>query len=180
MRYAITTPELVDDLSERDDADAALAADLVLDADGLILRGSTRARRSLGERLPLDSAAVRHALRRRSGAFRVAGVRELIVVLRPLSCRAWPRAVARGYVSDPNGRAPGLRVALRSLWGLTIVESRVAELAMEGMGTDELASALGMARGTAQVHLRNIFRKVGVHRQAELVAMLWRTLPRWD
>jgi DNA-binding CsgD family transcriptional regulator len=51
---------------------------------------------------------------------------------------------------------------------------------MDGLTAEEIALALGSARGTVQVHLRNIFRKVGVHRQAALVAMLWRTLPRWD
>jgi DNA-binding CsgD family transcriptional regulator len=51
---------------------------------------------------------------------------------------------------------------------------------MDGLTAEEIALALGSARGTVQVHLRNIFRKVGVHRQAALVAMLWRTLPRWN
>lgn len=176
VRYAIASPPQIDDLRARDDSDAA---DFLLDEHGVIVRASARARHALGdaEELPLDSVAARHALRRRCGAFRV---HDVVVVLRPTRSRHWPRAVARGYVANPKARAPGLRTALRSLWGMTIVESRVAELAMDGLGPDEIAGALGIARGTAQVHLRNIFRKVGVHRQAELVATLWRTLPRWE
>ena len=129
-------------------------------------------------RLALESTTARRAWARRSGAFRLNP--HVAVVLRPLSSPTWPQVVARGYLADTARRQAGLRSVLRSLFGLTIVESRVAELAMEGAATDELAQRLGIARGTAQVHLRNIFRKVGVHRQAELVACLWRSIPRWE
>lgn len=177
VRYAIASPEQVDDLRVYDDAESA---DFLVDDRGSFVRLGARARRVLGDAsaIPLDTSATRHALRRRCGAFRMN--ESVVVVLRPVRARAWPRAVARGYVTDTKTRSPGLRTALRSLWGMTIVESQVAELAMDGLTADEIALALGSARGTVQVHLRNIFRKVGVHRQAALVALLWRTLPRWD
>lgn len=177
VRYAIASPEQVDDLHVYDEAEGA---DFLVDDRGSFVRLGGRARRALvgASTIPLDCVAARHALRRRCGAFRMHD--GVVVVLRPVRSHAWPRAVARGYVADARARSPGLRSALRSLWGMTIAESQVAELAMDGLTAEEIALALGSARGTVQVHLRNIFRKVGVHRQAALVALLWRTLPRWD
>ncbi|MCA9616223.1 MAG: helix-turn-helix transcriptional regulator [Myxococcales bacterium] len=178
MRYALLHPDVLEVPSAK--GDLAVAADLLLDDDATIVQASARAHDALAgaTRLALESTTARRAWARRSGAFRLNP--HVAVVLRPLSSPTWPQVVARGYLADTSRRQAGLRSVLRSLFGLTIVESRVAELAMEGAATDELAQRLGIARGTAQVHLRNIFRKVGVHRQAELVACLWRSIPRWE
>jgi DNA-binding CsgD family transcriptional regulator len=62
--------------------------------------------------------------------------------------------------------------ALRDLLGLTVAEARLAAAVGEGMSLVEAARALGIAHNTAKVQLRAVFAKTGVHRQAQLVALL--------
>lgn len=63
----------------------------------------------------------------------------------------------------------------RALFGLTRTEALLTD-ALLAPDTDvaDAADALGMARAAARVHLRNIFRTVGVHRQTDLVRLLMR------
>ncbi|MDB5585083.1 MAG: putative two-component response regulator [Devosia sp.] len=44
-----------------------------------------------------------------------------------------------------------------------------------GLRTDEIALDMGITGTTFAFHLRNIFRKAGVNRQQELVALLSRS-----
>ncbi|HJL32383.1 MAG: hypothetical protein CMN31_19565 [Sandaracinus sp.] len=155
---------------------------LVLDRGARVLRGNALARGWLGarERLPLTTRQAREAFERRSGAFVLELERELVVVLRASARRyALEGAVAVAFLSDPAQRPEGLRAVLRSLWDLTIVESRVTELAAQGRSPAEIGEALSIARSTVHVHLRSIYRKTGVRRHYELVAKVWRSLPRW-
>ncbi len=62
--------------------------------------------------------------------------------------------------------------ALRDLLGLTLAEARLAAVLGEGLSLVEAARRLGIAHNTAKVQLRSVFAKTGVHRQAQLVALL--------
>lgn len=57
---------------------------------------------------------------------------------------------------------------LRDLFHLSLGEARVASLVGAGVPLREAAERLGITEGTARLVLKHVFRKVGVHRQAEL------------
>jgi len=70
---------------------------------------------------------------------------------------------------SPN---PELQSALRAVFALTPAEATLASLLHE---TGELSTAAviaGITLGSARTRLQTVFQKTGVHRQAELVAML--------
>lgn len=60
---------------------------------------------------------------------------------------------------------------LMRAYGLTAREQEVARLVLRGQSTESLARGLGIAPGTVQAHLRNIFEKTGVRSRRELVAV---------
>jgi DNA-binding CsgD family transcriptional regulator len=55
---------------------------------------------------------------------------------------------------------------------LTEAERRVTKAAASGISHAEIARALGISLNTAKTHLRRIYHKLGVKRQAELVLLL--------
>lgn len=57
---------------------------------------------------------------------------------------------------------------------LTPREQQVLELVAEGLANREIAEKLGMSTRTAQKHLENLFKKVGVHDRTELVTRAFR------
>jgi len=61
---------------------------------------------------------------------------------------------------------------LRSLFGLTLAEARVASLLQQGRTTAEIASILGISINTARVHLNALLSKTGTHRQPALMRLL--------
>ncbi|MNT69412.1 Bacterial regulatory protein, luxR family [compost metagenome] len=61
---------------------------------------------------------------------------------------------------------------VRKLFDLTPAETALALVLADGMTLDEAAEALGTSKNTARAHLRAIFSKTGVTRQATLVRML--------
>lgn len=67
---------------------------------------------------------------------------------------------------------------LRERFGLTPQEARVALLIAEGYAAKEVAVTLGVTVFTVRAHLRNIFAKIGVGRQAALVRVVLRSEPR--
>lgn len=62
---------------------------------------------------------------------------------------------------------------LMRAYGLTPREREVARLVLRGRSTDELAHELGIAAGTVQAHLGNIFEKTGVRSRRELVGVVF-------
>jgi DNA-binding CsgD family transcriptional regulator len=66
---------------------------------------------------------------------------------------------------------------LRDAFGLTDREAQVAALIGEGLDLIEIARRLRIDAGTVRNHLKSVFVKSGTHRQAELVALLWRLNP---
>ena len=57
---------------------------------------------------------------------------------------------------------------------LTAREWEVADLLSLGHTTDEVADALVLSTETVRTHIKNIMRKLGVHRRAELIATVER------
>ncbi len=65
--------------------------------------------------------------------------------------------------------APG---ALAEAYALTPTELRVLLAVVEIGGGPEVADALGVAETTVKFHLRGLFEKTGMHRQADLVKLV--------
>jgi DNA-binding CsgD family transcriptional regulator len=55
---------------------------------------------------------------------------------------------------------------------LTAHELRVAQLVAQGLTNREAAAALFVSAKTVEHHLRNVFRKLGVKRRAELARLM--------
>jgi DNA-binding CsgD family transcriptional regulator len=55
---------------------------------------------------------------------------------------------------------------------LTRAEARVAVLVAEALSVAEIASAVGVSVYTVRAHVRSIYRKAGVNRQAALVHLV--------
>ncbi len=60
------------------------------------------------------------------------------------------------------------------LFGLTPTEARAAVAIAKGARTDRIALDMSITQTTLAFHMRNIFRKAGVSRQQDLVALIFR------
>jgi DNA-binding NarL/FixJ family response regulator len=76
------------------------------------------------------------------------------------------------FVSCAQSRSLPELETLRLIFALTPTEARVALLLAQGQRTDEVAFALGVSASTVAFHLRNLFSKTAVTRQADLVALV--------
>ena len=161
--------------------DRALA--LLRTGDGLVDKGGV-----LGADVPADDTVLQGLLTRALPPFggqgaggsmtvrRAAAPLPLVVHLLPIgrpetAVCTWPVA-AVVVVVDPT-RRPRLDPALVAAGlGLTPTESRVAVLLTEGKSLREVAAATGRQETTIRWHLRQIFAKRGIARQAELVRLV--------
>ncbi|MDE0005618.1 MAG: LuxR C-terminal-related transcriptional regulator [Rhodospirillaceae bacterium] len=85
--------------------------------------------------------------------------------------RGWP-VVALVLLAQPASGAeidPDLAAAVL---GLTPAESRVAVMLAEGTSVREIATALNRKESTIRSHVKRIFAKHGISRQAELVRLI--------
>lgn len=112
------------------------------------------------------------------GSFRCArpsGRRPYIVHVLPIDPKS-PTAPDRGramvIIVDPERQPEPPASLLRRLFGLTKSEAQVALLVMRGEGLKPIAEELSVSMTTVKTHLRHVFDKTGVHRQAELVRLL--------
>jgi len=98
----------------------------------------------------------------------------VLVAATPLTAHA-SRYFATGRVlltlklTTPSSPDPS---DLKSLFGLTTAEARLAERMSSGCDLGTAASVIGIGRETARTQLRSVFAKTGVRRQAELTALL--------
>jgi len=89
------------------------------------------------------------------------------------------RPVAVVFVTDPAERHEAPAELLRRIFGLTLSEARVCERLAQGATPAQIARDLDITTNTVRVHLRNVFAKTGVGRQAELVSKIL-SLPLWN
>ncbi|MEF7613837.1 helix-turn-helix transcriptional regulator [Aquincola sp. MAHUQ-54] len=78
------------------------------------------------------------------------------------------------FLRDPE--APLDVARLRDLFGLTRTEAAVAVALGRGQSPENIATDMGIGIGTARTHLKRILAKTGTHRQAQLVALLTRSM----
>ncbi len=97
----------------------------------------------------------------------------LMIVGMSLPTRAHhDEAVAMLILSGAEGQLPLDNTTLGQLFDLTPMEAQVAHLLAEGLRRSQIADRLTISGTTVAFHLRNIFAKTGVQRQAELVALI--------
>jgi DNA-binding CsgD family transcriptional regulator len=84
--------------------------------------------------------------------------------------RPSPHAIL--VVTDPERERQLQLERLRHRFGLTVAEARLALEIARGDGRQAAARRVGITLATARTSLQHIFEKVGVHRQAELVALM--------
>lgn len=182
--------------------DRLLVGTAILDTQGRLMRCNDAAQRLLDNRDGLecrqerlcaygrqDNRNLQHAiqtlLQRREGGdeievlalSRPSGEMPLNLLLRPLALNHESHGDARQpaiavFIRNPADSPRASRSLLRSLFQLTRTETEVAMQMMDGLTLDETAEALGVSRNTVRAHLRGVFAKTGVTRQAELVKTL--------
>ena len=79
---------------------------------------------------------------------------------------------ALAILVDPDKRWAPTEMILRATFGFTPAEARLAAKISSGAAFDEVVESLCISEKTARNQLLNIFAKAGVHRQAELVALV--------
>ncbi|MBR1142058.1 helix-turn-helix transcriptional regulator [Bradyrhizobium sp. AUGA SZCCT0431] len=77
---------------------------------------------------------------------------------------------------DPDSRSSTPETNLRTVFRLTQAEARLATQLALGESLENVADQFGIGKETARSQLKSIFAKTGVHRQAELVAVLAKLL----
>lgn len=87
---------------------------------------------------------------------------------------AFNQARAVLLLSDLDERPVASHARLRSIFGLTPTEARLAALVGGGEDLHKASEELKIARTTARVHLKKVFAKTDTNRQAELVALVSR------
>ncbi|MGC2194579.1 MAG: helix-turn-helix transcriptional regulator [Terriglobales bacterium] len=106
--------------------------------------------------------------------------RPLTVFLRPshvsLNGRSGTKTTVLLIILDSALPVRAIESELRQLYGLTSTEARLANVLMEGKALEDCCRDLGMRRSTGCTHLRRLFKKTGVHRQSELVALLLKSI----
>ncbi len=76
------------------------------------------------------------------------------------------------FMSDTSSHKAPNPVPLQQMYCLTPLEADIVSLICAGMCPKEAATKLGIATNTVRSYLKSIFRKMGVHRQADLIRIL--------
>lgn len=90
------------------------------------------------------------------------------------SLDGWPGARLIVMLLDQSYRPERNISTFQNMLGLTFAESRIAASLLDGVAISEIAKQMGIQVSTVRQYLKAVFAKTGVHRQAELVALLSR------
>ena len=109
-------------------------------------------------------------------AHRPSGKRPLSILVAPL-CRApfiltWARPAVCVVIADPEREDELPDEVLRTIYGLTPAEARLAIKIASGTSLQHAADELTISYRTARTQLATIFRKTSTCRQGELVKLL--------
>jgi DNA-binding CsgD family transcriptional regulator len=146
---------------------------LLREADGL-----AASQRGIVASTPLATGELRRSIERTAHGERLRmqvprlgrAALSLLVEPHPLAAPGLGAAVV--FATDPELGRKSRAELLASRWGFTPAECDVAERLAAGADLDRIAAELGITLHTVRGHLKHVFSKAGVHRQAELVAKL--------
>ena len=79
------------------------------------------------------------------------------------------------FMRDPERGVPAQHT-LRELFGLTRTEAAIAAELAQGHSLERIGESFGIGRGTVRSHVKTILSKTGTHRQAQLVALISRSV----
>jgi DNA-binding CsgD family transcriptional regulator len=140
-------------------------------------------------RRPLDTQSLRELITEAVSAgtqgvvavSRGDDLRPLLLIAAPLRPRdnlEGAKQAAGGvvFISDPNRPDNPTVESLRRAFGLTHREAQTAIAIADGHGLQAAADAMGVALTTARSQLQQAFAKTGTSQQAELAALVHRTL----
>lgn len=119
--------------------------------------------------------------RERSGIFpaaQAATLAGLAPLVGGLVARRWSGLASRFDAVLPR-RARRAVPEPASVWralALTAREATIVELVLQGHSSDAIARQLDIANGTVKVHRRNVYRKLGISSQVELLSVYLRRL----
>jgi DNA-binding CsgD family transcriptional regulator len=101
------------------------------------------------------------------------------ILVAPLPATAHPYGTATPavmvFIKDPERLEP-VQKTLCELFGLTPTEAAIAAALVNGQDMARIASSFRIGIGTARSHLKAVLTKTGTHRQAELVALVTRSV----
>ena len=100
------------------------------------------------------------------------------VPLKPTSTQPTSEGIAYGvvFISDPDQADSPTVESLRRAFKLTNREAQMAIAVAHGQGLQAAADMMGVALTTARTQLQQAFAKTGTRHQAELAALVHRTL----
>ena len=159
------------------------ARDLLRTGDGLFDEGGFLRARTPGDNAELQGLLTR-ALPRFGGqgaggsttVRRSSALPPLVLHINPMGrqetdLQVWPVAALVLLVDPASQTRIDPAVAAAAL-GLTGMESRVAVLLAEGMSVREVAATTGRGESTIRSHVKHMFAKHGLSRQADLVRLV--------
>jgi len=155
---------------------------LLRSASGLtILNGRVTAGESDSAKRLADLIAQATARSARSGGaltLNRPGRLPLALRVAPLTGEATPifarPRMALICVTDLEAEIPAPEAELRTLFGLTPAEARLAGAVFEGLSLPEAADRFGISVNTTRFQLARVFDKTGATRQADLVKLMMR------
>ncbi|MGE8365920.1 helix-turn-helix transcriptional regulator [Cupriavidus basilensis] len=108
---------------------------------------------------------------------RPSGKSRLGILIRTIPQSEWSEDNKRKpasviFIRDPERKSQASHEVVRKLFDFTPAETQLALQLADGLALEEAADELGISKNTARAHLRAIFSKTGVTRQATLVRML--------
>ncbi|MBR8134341.1 helix-turn-helix transcriptional regulator [Burkholderia cenocepacia] len=164
----------------------SVADEIFAECDGLRVRGG-----ALEASYPLEDRKlqklIRQVLAERTGSTpsvahaiavpRPSGKPRLGVLIRAVPLSEWsednPRRPACAiFIRDAERKSQASHEIVRKLFDLTPAETALALALVNGQTLEEAADELAISKNTARSHLRAIFSKTGVTRQATLVRLL--------
>jgi DNA-binding CsgD family transcriptional regulator len=89
--------------------------------------------------------------------------------------RRFDRAAREQRQRKPHGNLP----RAQGVWGsldLTSREAAIIELVLQGHSSEAIGQRLGIATGTVKVHRRNVYRKLGISSQTQLLSIYLRNI----
>jgi len=90
----------------------------------------------------------------------------------PLVNLAEDRIAVAVFINDPLKPQRPTDSLLRTLYGLTRAECRVALLLSDGRAPKQIADTVGVTENTVRSQIKSIYGKTGVKRQSELIRLL--------
>lgn len=109
---------------------------------------------------------------------RPSGKPDLGIVFRPVPRAEWSEGQSSPsvalFLSAPEVETPNSEQLVRQLFDFTPAETRLALRLAGGLSLAEACEELGISPHTGRAHLKTIFAKSGVTRQAELVRLILR------